>query len=224
LGRRTKLLAQQLAVSTLDQLARHWSNASAIPVDSLYDEVISDPARWADLAIVATALESCMEILPRRQAQAEALLEMISRAAMEIDRIAQPAAEAGRLVALLIATRSLSDQVAYNAFLDGWSTYARGQYGDTTAESSSLRSRPDWSLSPRELSARIALLSEVVRSVPDQRDIALRAITQHIAQDIIAARVQLVDPRGMWLVHSRAGCLGFAPVFARVYGPLWLAP
>jgi len=224
LGRRTRLLAQQLAVAVFDQLVLHWPSDSPLPLASLYDDVISDAVGWADVSVVSTALDSSMQMLPQRRDKAEELLRMLSQAAIERGRIPQTSAEAGRLTTLLVAARSSSDQAARTAFRDGWSAYALMHYGDGPAGVPVPRSRPDWALTPRELSTRITLLTEVIRSVPEERAAALRAMTEHVDQDILASHVQLTDPRGLWLVYSRSGCFGFASVFARIDGPVLFVP
>ncbi len=225
LDRRTKLLAQQIVSGVFDQLARHWDDERPILFDNLNDEVDSGPADWADAAIVARALDASTEIVPRRRDEAAALLEALSRVAIERGRIARPTDEAARLTVLLIASRSLDDTAARSAFLDGWQVYKRAHYGDgSSGASSALRPRPDWTFTPRELAIRLTLLSEIVRSVPGEGTAALRAATMHVDRDVLAAHVQLVEPRGAWLWHTRTACFDLAPVFAHLRGPLLDVP
>ncbi len=217
LDRRTRLLAQQLASTVFERLALHWVDGSDIPTDILFGDVESGTADWADLAVVARALDASVDILSRHRGEVETRLAGLARATLDRGRIAQPTGEAGRLTVLLIASRSLDDADFRSAFLESWSIFKRIEYSDVGP---GLRSRQDWSQTPGELATRLALLNEIARTIPEERVAALRAATLHLDRDIVAARVQLVAPQGVWSVHSRAACFGFAPVFVHLRGAL----
>jgi uncharacterized repeat protein (TIGR01451 family) len=216
LDRRTKLLAQQMASVAFDQLERHWDDASGMLVNELHAEVASDPAPWEDTAVVARSLAASASILPQRRSRAEELLDALARSALDCGRIVQRTAEAGRLTVLAVAARTIDQDDAQAGFTGGWNAYLAGD----DAERSVLAARPDWTFTPGEIATRVALLSEVVRSLPAETTAALAAATVHVDMDTLAARVQLVDPGCIWLDHTRTPCSGLAPVFAHLRGPI----
>ena len=216
LDRRTKLLAQQMASSVVDQLSLHWDDESAVLADELYGEVASEPAGWSDVSVVARALAAGAPILPGQRDRANEILDGLAHAALDRGRIRHRTDEAARLTVLLLATQSLGLTDATTGFTEGWHAYTDG----AAAERSVVLARPDWTYTPGDLAIRLALLAEVARSIPEERETAFLAATEHIERDILAARVQLAEPRDLWLHHTRTPCFDLASVFAHLRGPI----
>jgi uncharacterized repeat protein (TIGR01451 family) len=208
-------LATGLASILFTHLQRHWNAERGVLDDALFGAGEPREATWLDAAVFVDAVAAVHAELPALRGQAEALLQSVAGRALNTAAVLDVAEEAARVRCVARIAELLGDSIILR-YADDAANAWREAFIDPLGRGEPLspRTGAGWTETPRRLAAILQLLDVGAERQPGERNRWLTGLTRIVESEIVATRVQLVPPMGIWTLHTYVPCEGLAAVFA----------